>query len=107
MLMSKRAGLVEDTIKIMYPENKGAQERLMALAGTVVEFMTLKADGHIDLNKPVRVMIELPPQVKIAAQMMANDMRGPTGRKLGLATWIAALVKREVFERYPHLKPKT
>ena len=105
MLMSpKRAGLVDDSIKIMYPD-AGARERLMALATAVAEFMTMKADGKIDLNLPIRVMIELEPQVKLAAQMMANDMRGPTGRKLGLARWISMMVRREVYDRYPHLRP--
>ncbi len=102
----KRSGLVEDSIKIMYPD-LGARERLMQLANAVVEYMTMKADGKIDLNQPMRVMIELPPQVKLAAQMIANEHRGPTGRKLGLARWISALVKAEVYEKFPHLKPKT
>lgn len=106
MLMSSRAGLADDSVKIMYPDSQGARERLFILAKTVVEYMTLKADGHLDLDIPLRVMIELPPKIKLAAQMIANDHRGPTGRKLGLATWISAMVKREVYERYPHLKPK-
>lgn len=107
MLMSNRAGLAADSVAIMYPDNRAAKERLFTLATTVVEYMTLKADGHLDLDKPIRVMIELPPQVKLAAQMIANDHRGPTGRKLGLSTWISAMVKREVYTRYPHLKPKS
>jgi hypothetical protein len=107
MLMSpKRAGLVEDSISIMYPD-QSARERLMALAKAVTEYMTLKAEGKIDLKQPVRVMIELDPQVKLAAQMLANELRGPTGRKLGLARWIAGMVKREVYDRYPHLRPKS
>lgn len=107
MVMSpKRAGLVEDSLAIMYP-NTDARDRLMALAQAVVEYMTMKADGKIDLNHPVRVMIELEPEIKLAAQMMANEMRGPTGRKLGLARWISSMVRREVFKRYPHLKPKS
>ena len=105
MLMSnKRAGLVEDSINIMYPD-AGARDRLLTLAKMVVEFMTLKRDGHVDLKIPVKVMIELPPQVKMAAQMIANDHRGSTGRKLGLATWISSMVKKEVYERFPHLRP--
>jgi hypothetical protein len=106
MLMSpKRSGLVEDSLSIMYPD-ASARERLMALAQAVVEYMTMKADGKIDLNQPVRVMIELEPQVKLAAQMIANELRGPTGRQLGLARWISAMVRKEVYERYPHLRPK-
>lgn len=106
MLTRGKAGLAEDSVAIMYPDDQGAKERMFALARTVVEYMTMKADGKIDLDTPAKVMVLLPPKVKLAAQMIANDHRGPTGRKLGLATWISAMVKREVYERYPHLKPK-
>lgn len=104
MLGSKRAGLIEDSVRIMYPD-ANARERLMKLARLVHEYMALKADGHIDLKIPVKVMIELPPNVKLAAQMIANDHRGATGRKLGLAPWISALVKKEVYRLHPHLRP--
>ena len=106
LMSSKRAGLAEDSVRIMYPDQPEARERMFALAQTVVEYMTLKRDGKIDTKAPVRVMIELPPEVKLAAQMIANDHRGPTGRRLGLATWIASLVKREVYDRYPNLRPE-
>ena len=105
MLRSGKAGLAEDSAKIAYPDPK-ARERLFVLATLVVEHMTLKRDGKLDNHEPVVVMIELPPQIKLAAQVIANDMRGATGRRLGLAPWISALVKREVYQRYPHLRPK-
>ena len=104
LIMSKRAGLAEDSVRIMYPD-PASRERVFALANTVVEYMIMKRDGHLDGDLPVRVMIELPPKVKLAASMMANDHRGPTGRKLGLATWVASLVKKQVYERYPQLDP--
>jgi hypothetical protein len=105
MLMSGRSGLAEDTAKIAYPDPK-ARERLFVLSKVVVEWMTLKRDGKLEGNEPVMVMIELPPAIKFAAGVMAHDMMGPTGRRLGLSTWIAGLVKREVYGRYPHLRPK-
>lgn len=104
MMMGGRAGLAEDSAAIAYPEQR-TRERAFALAKTVVEYMTLKRDGKVDADHPARLMIELPIPVKLAAQMIANDHRGPSGRKLGLSTWIAALVKREVYQRYPHLDP--
>jgi len=103
--MSGRAGLADDTVKIAYSDPK-ARERIFTLANIVVEWMTLKRDGKLENNEPVNVMIELPPPIKLAAQFIANDLRGPTGRRLGLATWIAGLVKREVYGRYPHLRTK-
>ena len=106
MLTTRRAALAEDSVAIMYPGDDGAKERLFALAKIVCEYTAMKADGKIDLNTPIKVMIELPPPVKLAAQMIANDHRGPTGRKLGLSTWISAMIKREGYERYPHLRPK-
>lgn len=106
MLTTKRAALAEDSVLIMYPNDPGARDRIFALAKVVCEFMALKADGKIDLDTPLKVMIELPPAIKLAAQMIANDHRGPTGRKLGLSTWISAMVKKEVYDRYPHLRPK-
>jgi len=105
MLMSNRAGLAEDSVAIMYAD-PGTRERLFALANITVEFLTLKKDGKLEGDEPVSVMIELPPQIKLAAQVIANDHRGATGRKLGLATWISSLVKREVYAKYPHLKVK-
>lgn len=105
MLMSGRAGLAEDSAKIAYPDPK-ARERLFVLAKTVVEYMTMKRDGRIDNQAPVQIIIELPPQIKLAAQVIANDHRGATGRRLGLSTWISSLVKQEVFRRYPHLRVK-
>lgn len=104
MMRSGKAGLAEDSAAIAYPDPK-VRERAFALAKTVVEFMVLKRDGQVETNQPCRVMIELPIPVKLAAQMIANDHRGPKGRKLGLAAWIAGLVKREVYNRYPHLRP--
>lgn len=103
MMCSGKAGLAEDSAAIAYPDPK-TRERAFALAKTVVEYMVLKRDGKVETDQPCRVMIELPIPVKLAAQMIANDHRGPKGRKLGLATWIAALVKAEVYRRYPHLR---
>jgi len=105
MLQSGRAGLAEDSARITYSDPR-SRERLFALAKTVVEYMQLKRDGRIETNAPINVMIQLPVEVKLAAQMIANEHRGQTGRRLGLATWIAALVKREVYHRYPHLNPQ-
>jgi hypothetical protein len=105
MLMSKRAGLADDAAKIAYPD-PAVRERLFDLANMVVEYMTLKRDGQVESDQPIKVMIELPREVKFAAQILANDHKGPTGRRLGLAPFITALVKQEVYRRYPHLKPK-
>lgn len=105
MLMGGKAGLADDSVRVMYTD-PSARERMFALANVVVQFMTLKRDGKIESGESVSVMIELPPQVKLAADMIAHDHKGPTGRRLGLATWISSLVKREVYSRYPHLAPK-
>jgi hypothetical protein len=103
MLMSSKAGLAEDSVRIAYEDPK-ARERLFLLANIVVEWMTLKRDGKLTGNEPLPVLIELPPQIKFAAQTIANDFTGSTGRRLGLASWIAGIVKAEVYKRYPHLK---
>jgi hypothetical protein len=103
MMLGGRAGLAEDSAAIAYPDPK-IRERAFALAKTVTEYMVLKRDGKVETGHPVRLMIELPIPIKLAAQMIANDHSGPSGRKLGLASWIAALVKREVLTRYPHLR---
>ncbi len=105
MLQHGKAGLAEDSVRITY-QDPGTRDRMFALAKTVVEYMTLKRDGRIQSGEPLRVMIELPVAVKFAAQMIAHDHRGPTGRPLGLARWIAALVKCEVYDRYPTLDPQ-
>jgi len=104
MLQHGKAGVAQDSVEITY-RDPGARERMMVLAKTVAEYMILKRDGRIDSDEPVRVTIELPVQVKLAAQVMANDHRGPTGRRMGLGRWIVALVEREVYQRYPNLKP--
>lgn len=104
MMLGGRAGWAEDSAAMLYPDPK-IRERAFALAKTVTEYMVLKRDGAAADGRPARVMIELPVRVKLAAQMIANDHRGSQGRKLGLAAWIAALVKREVYRRYPHLDP--
>jgi hypothetical protein len=102
MMMGGNAGLAEDSAAITYPD-PNVRQRAFALAKTVTEYMIAKRDGKVETNQPARLMIELPLPIKLAAQMIANDHRGPTGRRLGLATWIAALVKREVMQHYPHL----
>jgi hypothetical protein len=104
MLQSKRAGEAEDAAAIAFPDME-VRKRVFNLAGVVAEYMTLKRDGLVDAGHPARVMIELPIPVKLAAQMIANEHRNQKGRRLGLATWIAALVKREVYRQYPHLDP--
>lgn len=103
MLMSGKAGLAEDTARIAYPDD-AARSRVFALARTVVEHMTLKRDGKLDTGEPCRVVVSLDPHVKLAAQLMANELRGPTGRKLGLARWIQMLVEREVYTKNPQIK---
>jgi hypothetical protein len=104
LMVGGRAGLAEDSAEIAYPDAR-IRARAFALAKTVAEYMVLKRDGAVDSGRPARVMIELPIPVKLAAQMIANEHRGQRGRPLGLATWVAALVKREVYQRYPHLDP--
>lgn len=104
MLASGRAGLADDSARIQYPDPK-VRERLFDLAKTVVEYMRLKRDGRIDTRAPVNVIVPLPVDVKLAAQIIANEHVGPNGRRLGLASWIAALIKRDVYARYPHLQP--
>jgi hypothetical protein len=102
MMLGGRAGWAEDSAAMLYPDPT-VRERAFALAKTVTEFMVLKRDGAVADGRPARVLIELPVKVKLAAQMIANEHRGSKGRNLGLATWIAALVKAEVYRRYPHL----
>lgn len=102
MLMGGRAGEAEDTAKILYPEHP-VRVRFFKLVQMVVEYMTLKRDGKIQGKEPVRTVIELEPDLHFAAKTIANDHRGPTGRRLGFAHWIEALVKREIFKRYPHM----
>lgn len=104
MMVGGRAGLAEDSAEIAYPDAR-IRARAFALAKTAAEYMVLKRDGAVDSGRPARVMIELPVDVKLAAQMIANEHRNQKGRRLGLATWIAALVKREVYRQYPHLDP--
>lgn len=104
MMVGGRAGLAEDSAEIAYPDAR-IRARAFALAKTVAEYMVLKRDGAVDSGRPARLMIELPIPVKLAAQMIANEHQGQRGRPLGLATWVAALVKREVYQRYPHLDP--
>jgi len=104
MMMGGNAGLADDSANIAYPDRR-IRERAFTLAKTIVEYMVLKRDGKVDASHPVRIMIELPIPIKLAAQMIANEHRGPTGRRLGLASWIAALVKQAVYQRYPHLDP--
>jgi hypothetical protein len=106
MLIGGRATLAEDSAAITYPDD-AVRKRAFSLARTVAEYMVLKRDGKIESGHPLRVMIELPVPVKLAAQIIAQEHRGPTGRGMGLATWIAALVKGEVYRRYPHLVDKT
>lgn len=103
MLLGGRAGWADDSAAILYPD-PDVRARAFALAKTVTEYMALKRDGAVRDGRPARVLIELPVPVKMAAQIIANEHRGSTGRKLGLAAWIAALVKREVHRQYPHLE---
>jgi hypothetical protein len=104
MLRGGKAGLAEDSARVAYPDDR-ARARLFDLAKTVVAWMTMKRDGVVSSNEPVNVMVTLPAAIKLAAQQLANEQRGRTGRRLGLAPWIAALVKREVYGRYPALRP--
>jgi hypothetical protein len=102
MLMGGRAGEADDTAKILYPDQP-TRVRFFKLVRLVVEYMTLKQDGKIDGDKPIRTVIELEPDVHFAAKTIANDHRGPTGKRLGFAHWIEALILREVYRRYPHM----
>ena len=104
MLVGGRAALAEDSAEIAYPDPH-VRERAFALAKTAAEYMVLKRDGAVETGRPARVIVELPIDIKLAAQMIANEHRSAKGRRLGLATWMAALVKREVYARYPHLNP--
>lgn len=104
MLLSGRASLAEDSVKIAHPDQE-VQRRLFALAKTCAEYMQLKRDGKLKTDQPVNVMIQLPPRIKLAAQVIANEHRGPTGRNLGLARWISALVTKQVRDRYPDIEP--
>jgi hypothetical protein len=104
MLLGGKASMAEDSAAIAYPDG-AVRARAFDLAKLVVEAMTLKRDGKMDLGHPVHLMIALPPQIKLAAQVLANECRGPTGRRLGLARWISGLVIREVLRHYPHLDP--
>jgi hypothetical protein len=106
MLQHGRAGLASDSVSLRFPDDRGARERLLTLARTVAEYMVLKRDGRVQSGEPLRVVVELPVDIKLAAQVIAHDHRGPTGRRLGLARWIAALVKTEVYSRYPGLDPQ-
>lgn len=105
MMVGGRAGLAEDSAEIAYPDPR-IRERAFALAKTVAEYMVLKRDGAVDSGRPARIMVELPIDIKLAAQLIAQEHKGQRGRPLGLAAWISALVKREVYARYPHLNPQ-
>lgn len=103
MLLGGRAGWAEDSAAMLYPDPE-VRDRMFALAKTATEYMVAKRDGVVQDRRPARLMIELPLKVKLAAQMIAHEHSGTQGRKLGLAAWVAALVKAEVYRRYPHLQ---
>lgn len=105
MLMHGKSGLAEDSAKIAYPDLQ-VRARAFELAQLVVEWMTAKKDGKLSPLSEAPVMILLPLPVKQAAQLMAREMRGSTGRPLGLATFIRMMVCEAVYRKFPQLRPK-
>jgi hypothetical protein len=101
-----KAGMVGDAVQREYPNNKKVQQKVLDLAVTVVEWMTAKAEGHVEPLSEVAITITVPLQVKTALALMASETRHTNGRVMGLSTYLRARLCQLAFSKFPSLRPQ-
>jgi hypothetical protein len=107
MLGGKKASLAEDTVKTYYGADAEAQRRCIHYAMEVVRWMTAKHDGKLQENAhdELEIIVTVPRAIKTALVTLGQEARDPaTGKRLGIAGAVRAMIVQSVLRRFPALK---
>lgn len=105
MMNPKRAGQVEDVVKMAYG-SEGGRRRLLELARLVVQWMVRKRDGKLtDPNAEVELVLMVPAHIKAGLQVMAADIVRK-GRPTGVSAFLRHHIINLVYQRFPQLRER-